>query len=103
MKHKILFFAFLTVTLFVATSCNTDPQPCFNIKPNPVTVGQSVKFNNCSLYAKTWDWDFGDGTGSNEKSPSHVYDSAGVYKVTLIATKKNGTASTPYAQNVTVN
>ena len=31
----------------------------------------------------SWNWDFGDGTGSAEKNPVHTYPEAGLYTVTL--------------------
>jgi len=40
----------------------------------------------------TWHWDFGDGSSSNEQSPLHTYDSAGVYQVCL-------TVSNPYGSD----
>jgi gliding motility-associated-like protein len=36
------------------------------------------------------EWDFGDGTLSQEMSPNHVYDQAGTYTVSLQATSSNG-------------
>jgi PKD repeat protein len=33
----------------------------------------------------TWSWDFGDGTGSAEKNPSHLYVPLGEYTVSLTA------------------
>lgn len=32
---------------------------------------------------KKWQWDFGDGTTSEEKNPTHKYKDAGTYNVTL--------------------
>ncbi|MCB0545414.1 MAG: T9SS type A sorting domain-containing protein [Saprospiraceae bacterium] len=32
---------------------------------------------------QSWSWDFGDGTGSTEQNPFHVYAQSGVYTVTL--------------------
>jgi PKD repeat protein len=39
-------------------------------------------------FPDTWSWDFGDGTGSQEQNPTHLYASPGTYAVTL--TVKNG-------------
>lgn len=38
----------------------------------------------------SWNWDFGDGTSSSARHPSHVYDSPGTYPVTLSVTDANG-------------
>jgi PKD repeat protein len=39
----------------------------------------------------TYNWDFGDGTSSQLKEPSHVYASAGKFTVKLITTRSNTT------------
>lgn len=60
-----------------------DPNPGFiaNILPN-----QTVSFSNTSTGTTTgFDWDFGDGTTSNQSAPTHVYDCPGVYYVFLTA------------------
>ncbi len=45
-----------------------------------------VKFTNLSSgKATSYQWDFGDGTTSAEKSPIHVYQKSGSYTVTLTA------------------
>jgi PKD repeat protein len=46
----------------------------------------TVQFTNISTCIdELWQWDFGDGTTSAAKNPSHTYVSPGVYDVTLIA------------------
>jgi PKD repeat protein len=48
--------------------------------------GLYVTFHNQSHGANeqtTWTWDFGDGIGSTEHSPTHRYASAGIYTVCL--------------------
>lgn len=50
------------------------------------TNGLKVAFNNLSddtPLDHTWVWDFGDGSTSNEESPTHLYTKANFYKVTL--------------------
>ncbi len=42
-----------------------------------------VNFENQSVNGKTYVWDFGDGSTSNLKSPSHTFTDAGKYTVTL--------------------
>jgi PKD repeat protein len=41
----------------------------------------------------TWSWDFGDGTGSSEQNPSHIYMNEGAYNVQLTVTNQYGTDS----------
>ncbi|MEL6865781.1 MAG: PKD domain-containing protein, partial [Bacteroidota bacterium] len=49
--------------------------------------GFSVQFNNTSINAPYYQWDFGDpsqpGAISNEENPSFAYSAPGVYEVTL--------------------
>lgn len=40
-------------------------------------------FTDLSIGADSWDWDFGDGTTSQVKSPVHIFSAAGTYNVTL--------------------
>jgi hypothetical protein len=49
-------------------------------------VGATVNFNNTSLRASQYQWDFGDGTAINTSvSPSHTYTNSGTYVVKLTA------------------
>jgi len=52
-----------------------------------------VLFTNNSSYITSSEWDFGDGSTSTEMNPSHVYDEAGMYDVTLTATGISGEES----------
>ncbi len=54
--------------------------------PYPLTV----QFMDNSSYAESVEWDFGDGGGSNERNPVHIYEERGLYTVTLGASG-NGT------------
>ncbi len=45
---------------------------------------------NAGYLINWWFWDFGDGTGSSVENPLHVYDTAGVFDVTLQAKTSNG-------------
>lgn len=45
-----------------------------------------ISFENESVDAETYAWDFGDGSTSNEESPVHTYAEVGMYKVVLTIT-----------------
>lgn len=45
----------------------------------------SVSFNNTSLNATNYHWDFGDGTTTTDQHPYHTYSTSGTYTVTLTA------------------
>ncbi|MCL4264657.1 MAG: DUF11 domain-containing protein [Anaerolineae bacterium] len=53
---------------------------------SPVRLGELSTFNNLSVGATSFVWDFGDGVGmSTAVNPSYTYTAAGVYTVTLTA------------------
>jgi len=55
-------------------------------------VPLAVEFTDQSVGAITsWAWDFGDGGTSTEQSPSHTYNTVGVYTVSLTVTAAEGT------------
>ncbi len=45
--------------------------------------GTSIFFQNNSINASSYLWNFGDGDTSTDKFPHHIYANAGVYTVTL--------------------
>lgn len=52
-------------------------------------------FNDQSIAPLTWNWDFGDATGSAIQSPVHTYPALGTYPVRLIVTN-GGCADTTF-------
>ncbi len=72
---------------------NRTPDAAFSYKSSENVAGK-VTFTNTSSDpdgdALTYNWDFGDGTSSTAKSPSHTYSSLRSYDVTLVATDTTG-------------
>ncbi|MCU0463564.1 MAG: PKD domain-containing protein [Anaerolineae bacterium] len=60
----------------------------------------AVAFQDLSVGATEWVWDFGDGNGSTEQNPRHAYGAAGDYNVTL--TVRNAGGENTANQNVSV-
>ncbi len=61
----------------------------------PMINGLSIQFWETALGEVTdWAWDFGDGTTSTEEEPSHTYEEAGTYLVSLMITTASGCSST---------
>jgi PKD repeat protein len=59
--------------------------------PATGTVNTAVQFNSTSQgQVDSYAWDFGDGNTSTEANPSHTYDTAGQYTVTLTVTNAAG-------------
>ncbi|MCB0607049.1 MAG: PKD domain-containing protein [Lewinellaceae bacterium] len=59
-------------------------------------VGLTVQFVDQSYIPggqATYVWSFGDGTSSDEWTPVHEYQAAGIYEVTLTITTENGCTS----------
>lgn len=50
----------------------------------------SVHFENRTLGAKTYHWDFGDGATSAIAHPDHIYKKKGIYQVELTVTSELG-------------
>ena len=61
------------------------PSIDFNVDVDTICDKLEVKMTNESLNANQFFWDFGNGQFSNLAEPIVVYDSLGVYTITLIA------------------
>lgn len=86
------------VALLATTAC-VDKDPDQHIFPNPDVdftynvdgdeytldfyVVSTIQFNNTSAKSGNFVWDFGDGTTSSEVNPTHKFEKAGTYDVTL--------------------
>ena len=68
------------------SSCSK-PVAEFVLDEEGIRAPALVKFNNTSKKSESYQWDFGDGTTSDELSPEHKYILSGKYKVTLKAMK----------------
>jgi PKD repeat protein len=82
-----------TDTLSV-TVLNREPTADFNHTPQEPTVFETVQFMDDSTdtdgNVTAWAWDFGDGTTSTQKTPTHNYEERGSYTVTLTVTDNDG-------------
>jgi PKD repeat protein len=67
------------------------PRADFSAGPVSGELPLSVRFEDRSLGQVTsWKWDFGDGTTSSERHPTHVYTIPGTHTVTLRVTAAGG-------------
>ena len=66
----------------------------------PLTIGFS---DLSSSYPSSWNWNFGDGTGSSEQNPVHTYTGIGRYTVTLEAAGEDGLGIDRKAALIDVN
>ena len=65
-----------------------EPIAGFNMPSDTGCEPFEVQFDNITIGKADYVWDFGDGAASTLRSPSHLYEKAGVYKVTLTAIGK---------------
>ena len=99
-KLQKLFGLSLLLLTLMATSCKKEGDP------SPVTASftysieynegpPTVTFDNNSTDATSYLWNFGDGTTSTEKNPTHQFSNYNSRTVTLKATngKSSATAS----------
>lgn len=65
--------------------------PIFTTNVDTVCFGDEipVQFSSSTDPSFNFQWDFGDGNTSTQKSPNHVYNSPGVYTIRLIASDNN--------------
>lgn len=82
-----------TVSFTATNPCGTDdtimviytftPVPEFSASDSSVSIGVIVQFNDESIGASHWSWDFGDGNTSDLQNPTHAFDSSGVFDIKL--------------------
>ena len=61
--------------------------------PASAVAGQSVAFTDGSTGATRWFWDFGDGTSSTDRNPTHAFGFDGTLTVTENAVNQTGAVS----------
>lgn len=61
--------------------------------------GLEITLNNLSTGEGTYEWDFGDGETSTDTNPTHIYEKAGFYVITLTLTPATGT---PISKSVNI-
>ena len=69
------------------------PKADFNTNASSGYAPLAVQFYDTSTDATGWNWNFGDGGNSTQKSPMHTYLTAGTYTVNLTVNNTNGTDS----------
>jgi peptidyl-prolyl cis-trans isomerase B (cyclophilin B) len=82
MQTKSILF-FLSLSFLFLASCSR-PVAKFTYE-GATKAANTIQFDNQSEKAERYEWDFGDGTISNEADPSHRYMSSGNYLIKMKA------------------
>ena len=77
-----------------------DPQESPSAQFTYLQGGAQLTFQDASVGATSWFWDFGDGNTSTQQSPPHFYLEDGEYEVVL--TVSNGQCESTYSQTIVI-
>ncbi|MGB1041689.1 MAG: PKD domain-containing protein, partial [Flavobacteriales bacterium] len=69
------------------TTVNFTGSPLFGCAPLTTNF---VDASSGSVAIASWAWDFGDGNTNSVKNPTHVYQTPGIYSISLAVTDVNG-------------
>ena len=95
MKKSLRLAALLVVAVVAFAQAPSVMLPGFAIKPAYPRVGDLVRFTDYSVGAVvSWQWDFGDGGSSELRNPTHVYNEAGAFEVSLTIADAEGNTVT---------
>ena len=61
------------------------PATQFQVSDNQLCIGETVQFTDLSMGAVEWEWNFGQGTISNQQNPTFSFEEAGDYVITLFS------------------
>ncbi len=82
-------------TITALTPPPAAPVAGFSANPSSGQAPLTVNFTDTSTGSPTsWSWNFGDGVFSTSRNPSHTYNAAGTYNITLTASNAAGPSST---------
>ncbi len=79
---------------YTATLLTEPPNADFIASATEAQTPASFSFSDLSTGSvDSWNWEFGDGTISHEKNPTHVYQKPGLYTVRLTVSASGQTAT----------
>ncbi|MCK4764141.1 MAG: PKD domain-containing protein [Candidatus Aminicenantes bacterium] len=84
------------------TAGTVPPTADFYGTPTSGEYPLTVDFTDQSIGATSWSWNFGDTGTSTDRNPTHIYNTEGVYTVTLTATNSYGNDTMVKTDYITV-
>jgi hypothetical protein len=99
LKSRLILTVFMLIASLSFNACDDESDPArfdvlVTVDQNegnaPATFTFSAQNNGPLDGDYTYQWRFGDGEESDEASPSHIYDQAGEYEVTLDLSERGG-------------
>ncbi|MBK6344730.1 MAG: PKD domain-containing protein [Bacteroidales bacterium] len=111
MKKKLLYFLIFIPGLLLS-SCEKEKlgnPPASTVADFSYTISNNgyapceVTFTNSSLNAGGYLWNFGNGLTSTDSNPVVIYDSPGLYTVTLTCTAENNVYYNKLVKTLVVN
>ncbi len=76
------------------TTQNSVPNAAFTFATSDLTATFTDASSDSDGSVGSWSWNFGDGTTANVQNPSHTYDIAGDYQVSLEVSDDDGDTNT---------
>lgn len=95
-SYKIVLIAYnpasCNKTDTISKTVNVRPTPDANFSHSPIVpeTNKPISFTNKSTGADSYKWNFGDGMGSEDVNPVHMFKKTGTYLACLIASNKFG-------------
>jgi PKD repeat protein len=89
-KHKVVAIDTSGVADTAVVTVLAAPTADFSFSAADLAVTFADLSTDADGSVTWWSWDFGDGASTTERSPSHTYDAAGSYDVTLTVTDNDG-------------
>jgi PKD repeat protein len=101
MKYYFISFSLLIV-LIIVNGCQSEPDAYFTNNKTCAFPNEVITFQNRTMNASEYLWDFGDGSTSNEQDPTHSYQTPGTYEVRMTALSKSGNKNDVYTTSIPV-
>jgi len=80
-----------------------NPSASFSFITDTLCAKRPVKFISATGGVRTWNWNFGNGTGNDNPPFTHTYFNSGSFPISLVIIDTNGCGSLPAVNNIVIN